>query len=66
MQLLINGEWQHLEDTRTVSELLDTLGLAGKRVAVELNESIVPRSTHADVTLADGDQVEIVHAIGGG
>ena len=66
MQLLINGEWQRLEDTRTVSELLDTLGLAGKRVAVELNEAIVPRSTHADVTLADGDQVEIVHAIGGG
>ena len=46
-------------------ELLDTLGYAGKRVAVERNGEIVPKSQHAQTTLADGDQIEIVVAVGG-
>lgn len=50
----------------TVAELLDEAGYAGRRVAVELNHDIVPRSRHASQPLAEGDQVEIVHAIGGG
>jgi sulfur carrier protein len=49
-----------------VSSLLDAAGYAGKRVAVEVNLEIVPRSVHATHLLADGDRVEIVHAIGGG
>jgi len=42
------------------------LASAGQRFAVELNEELVPRSTHADRLLADGDRIEVVHAIGGG
>jgi len=50
----------------SVSNLLDELALAGKRVAVELNGDIVPRSQHAETYLADSDQLEIVVAVGGG
>lgn len=50
----------------TVAALLERQGLAGRRVAVEVNREIVPRSAHADRVLADGDRVEVVHALGGG
>jgi sulfur carrier protein len=46
--------------------LIDRLELTGKRLAVEVNEEVVPRSLHAGYRLHDGDRVEIVHAIGGG
>lgn len=49
-----------------VAELVDALGFAGKRVAVERNAEIVPRSQHASTALAQGDRVEIVVAVGGG
>ncbi|MBU2156305.1 MAG: sulfur carrier protein ThiS, partial [Gammaproteobacteria bacterium] len=55
-----------LPDGTTVAELIDRLDLAGRRVAVELNLDIVPRSQHAATALREGDQVEVVHAIGGG
>lgn len=45
---------------------IDALGLGGRRIAVELNEDILPRSQHGETRLADGDRIEIVHAIGGG
>ncbi|MDJ0833018.1 MAG: sulfur carrier protein ThiS [Gammaproteobacteria bacterium] len=66
MQVLINGESQTLEHDMTISALLQQSGLAGKRIAVEVNESIVPKSRHADTLLQDGDKIEIIHAIGGG
>lgn len=66
MNLLLNGESRHFETALTLAELLATLDLAGKRVAVELNGDIAPRSQHAATALKDGDRVEIVHAIGGG
>ena len=50
----------------SVAALLDARGLAGKRVAVERNGAIVPRSRHATTTLVDGDRLEIVVAVGGG
>ena len=50
----------------SVSELVESLGFAGKRIAVERNAAIVPRSLHASTPLAPGDQVEIVVAVGGG
>lgn len=50
----------------TLRQLLDELGLGGQRVAVELNEEIVPRSHHARAVLDEADRLEIVHAIGGG
>jgi sulfur carrier protein len=62
----INGESQALPDGETIASLIDRLGLRGKRLAVELNGTIVPRSRHADQQLTDGDRIEIVHAVGGG
>jgi sulfur carrier protein len=66
MRIKLNGEPLELPDGETVAALLTRLELAGRRVAVELNLDIVPRSQHADTTLNDGDSVEVVHAIGGG
>ncbi len=66
MQIQLNGEACSLERAMTLIDLIEHLGLSGKRLAIELNLEIVPRSEHAGTFLADGDRVEIVHAIGGG
>ncbi|EWG99988.1 sulfur carrier protein ThiS [Halomonas sp. BC04] len=66
MQIQLNGEAHDLAADLTVAQLIDTLGLTGRRIAVELNEEIVPRSEHGTTRLSQGDRVEIVHAIGGG
>jgi sulfur carrier protein len=66
MRIRLNGEPLELPDGETVAGLITRLELTGRRVAVELNLDIVPRSQHADTTLNDGDNVEVVHAIGGG
>ncbi len=66
MRIQLNGESFELPDGETVAALLTRLDLAGRRIAVELNLDIVPRSQHDATTLSEGDQVEVVHAIGGG
>ncbi len=66
MQILLNGETTTIEDGLTVQALLQQLELVGRRIAVEVNEEIVPRSEHDSHQLAADDRVEIVHAIGGG
>ncbi len=66
MQVIVNGTAQSLAQGTTVASLLERLDLAGKRVAVERNGEIVPRSMHPQVSLADGDRLEIVVAVGGG
>ena len=66
MNVLLNGESRELPDQVTLQWLIDELGLGGRRLAVEVNEDIVPRSQHGDFHLNDGDRVEVVHAIGGG
>jgi sulfur carrier protein len=66
MHIQLNGETFELPDGESVAGLIERLDLAGRRVAVELNLDIVPRSQHASTALRDGDQVEVVHAIGGG
>ncbi|MFI8745958.1 sulfur carrier protein ThiS [Pseudomonas sp. NPDC077186] len=66
MHIQLNGEPFELPDNQSVADLLARLDLAGRRVAVELNLDIVPRSQHDSTRLAEGDQVEVVHAIGGG
>lgn len=66
MNLLVNGESRTLADGATLAHLLATLDLAGRRVAVEVNGDIVPKSRHAQTALREGDRIEIVHAIGGG
>lgn len=50
----------------TIVTLIETMALAGKRLAVEVNEDIVPRSQHQEFALSEGDRVEVVQAIGGG
>ncbi len=62
----VNGERRALEGAMTVADLLVALGLDGRKVAVERNEAIVPRSAYAATRLEPGDSLEIVHFIGGG
>jgi sulfur carrier protein len=62
----VNGKAHRFEPPVEVSALLAKLELAGKKVAVERNGEIVPRSLHERTLLADGDQLEIVVAVGGG
>lgn len=66
MQIVLNGEAREVLEGVTVKELLAGLGLEGVLVAVERNEEIVPRTTHATAVLRDGDAIEIVHFVGGG
>jgi thiamine biosynthesis protein ThiS len=62
----INGKEHHLEATVTVAQLLDSLGFDRRKVAVERNLEIVPRSMHEATVLANGDRLEIVGFVGGG
>lgn len=66
MQIQLNGEACDIADGTTVSRLIEDMQLAGKRLAVEVNGEIVPRSGHEQTTLGADDRVEIVQAIGGG
>lgn len=66
IELTINGERQHLDGELSVAQLLQRRGLAGKRVAVERNGEIVPKSRHDETMLAAEDRLEIVVAVGGG
>jgi len=64
--LRINGQSQQFPAPLSITELICELDLAGKRIAVERNGEIVPRSQHGHAQVADGDQLEIVVAVGGG
>ncbi|HEX8987152.1 MAG TPA: sulfur carrier protein ThiS [Rhodocyclaceae bacterium] len=66
IEVFINGAAEQLEDPIDVAGLLASRGLAGKRVAVERNGEIVPKSRHGETSLAPGDKIEIVVAVGGG
>ncbi|WP_397404801.1 sulfur carrier protein ThiS [Phenylobacterium sp.] len=66
MQLIVNGEDRAFDGVADVAALVQALGLDVRKVAVELNLEIVPRSTYARTNLTDGDRIEIVHFIGGG
>jgi thiamine biosynthesis protein ThiS len=66
MRLVINGEERGLEAVTDVAGLVAALGLDVRKVAVERNLEIVPRSTYAMTPLRDGDRIEIVHFVGGG
>ncbi len=66
MQIYINGEEQQVSSDMTMAQLIEQLELQDQRLAVEVNEELVPRSTFPQHRLQAGDRVEIVHAIGGG
>jgi thiamine biosynthesis protein ThiS len=66
IRVTVNGEDREISAAATVADLLAAIGLDTRKVAVERNLEIVPRSTYAATALAAGDQLEIVHFIGGG
>ena len=66
MRLTVNGEERVLDDVPDVAAMVRALGLDPRKVAVERNLEIVPRSTYGHTPIADGDRIEIVHFIGGG
>jgi sulfur carrier protein len=66
IQVIVNGAAHRLEQPLDVAALIARLALQGKRIAVERNGEIVPRSAHGSTVLADGDRLEIVVAVGGG
>ncbi len=66
LHITLNGEPRQFPQALTVAGLTDALGLTGKRIAVEKNGEIIPKSQHASTGLASGDRLEIVVAVGGG
>jgi thiamine biosynthesis protein ThiS len=66
MNLTVNGEPRTFESLASLTALISALGLDGRKVAIERNLEIVPRSAYGRTPLADGDRIEIVHFIGGG
>ena len=66
MQIFINGDPRDVPEDTRMADLVQLLDLAGKRIAVEVNEELVPRSTFDGHSLAPDDRIEIIHAVGGG
>jgi sulfur carrier protein len=66
IKITLNGAPREYPATLTFGQLLDSLALTGRRLAVERNGEIVPRSSFSSAQLADGDRIEVVIAVGGG
>lgn len=66
MNIVLNGQAKALTGSISISALIDELGFTGKRIAIERNGEIVPKSTYSSVQLEAGDRLEIVVAVGGG
>ena len=66
MRLTVNGEVREAPDSATLADLLASLGIEGRRVAVERNREIAPKSLWGEIVLAEGDRLEIVQFVGGG
>jgi sulfur carrier protein len=66
LPIVVNGSARTCGDEATIADLIRDLALEGQRIAVERNGEIVPKSAHANTLIADGDELEIVVAVGGG
>ena len=66
MEIILNGETYQVGENSSVDALLEQLQLQGRRIAVEVNREIIPRTKHTEYKLLAGDQVEIIQAVGGG
>ncbi|MDX1490967.1 MAG: sulfur carrier protein ThiS [Pseudohongiellaceae bacterium] len=66
MKVTVNGDEVSVKDGANLIDLLESLELRDAKIAIELNQNIVPRSQHSQQLLQAGDSIEIVHAIGGG
>jgi len=62
----LNGETRQIETGKNLADLIEQLELTGKRIAVELNQEIIPRAEYVSTLIQAEDNIEIVHAIGGG
>lgn len=66
MEIMLNGQARDVPEAITARQLIGLLDLEGRRLAMEVNQQIVPRSRFDELRLQRGDRIEIVHAIGGG
>jgi thiamine biosynthesis protein ThiS len=66
MTVMLNGEQRECREGITLTDLVMELGLGARRIAVEVNRTIIPRDEYATCRLQPGDQIEIVHFVGGG
>lgn len=66
MQIIVNGEQRDVSAGLTAEQLVTDMDITGKRIAMEVNLEIVPRSSYGEHIFKNGDKVEIVHAVGGG
>ncbi len=66
MEIIVNGQSQEVPEGYTAEQLVNSLELVGKRIAMEVNEEIVPKSGYSAYAFMAGDRVEVVHAVGGG
>ena len=66
MKILVNGEKISLPEGSNIEDLIVHLGYQNQRIAIEINESIIPKSNHSSFLLQDLDKVEVINAVGGG
>ena len=66
MEITVNGDTLEVSENCTLSGLVEQLELAGKKIAIELNMEIIPKSLHSETRLQNKDNIEVVQAIGGG
>lgn len=66
MTVRLNGETRECREGMTLADLVAELGLGAKRIAVEVNRNIIPREDYTNCRLSGGDEIEIVHFVGGG
>ncbi|MEJ2438659.1 MAG: sulfur carrier protein ThiS [Gammaproteobacteria bacterium] len=66
MEIIVNGNTRSVPEGYTAAQLVEALALGERRIAMEVNEEIVPRSHYPQYQFASGDRIEIVHAVGGG
>jgi thiamine biosynthesis protein ThiS len=66
MMVVLNGEERSCREGWTLADLVGELGLTGRRIAVEINRNIIPRDEYASYRLQPGDEIEVVHFVGGG
>ena len=66
MNLLVNGENVKLPDNANIKDLIEYLDCQNQRIALEVNETIIPKSAYEEFSLSDNDKIEIIKAVGGG
>ena len=66
MEVIINGEVQHFPDNTHILDMVHLLSLEGRRIAIEINGEVIPRSQYPARRLQDNDKIEIIRAVGGG